>query len=573
MKRTLLAILSAALMTVSCADRYVTENIENLFRPSATSTPVVNGNTVSYSWYGIADAVGYRFQMSLSADFEETVVDEELKIPKIKVEKLSYNTIYYARVKALAYKSEFDSKWNSLERITTAARIVPTVLYEVLDDEIGATSAILRWDRTYYATRIVVTGMGSSDFKAEITLEDADRQEGCVTVEGLSASSSYQAVIYDDTIEFEEERSFNVVTFKTTKYIPGDGREGGKLLSIGDDLKAAIDQAEDGQTLILPRGYSYATSTTDIITIDKNLCILAARQGEFALEDGADDCRPFISVAVVSKAAQIPQMPFHIEGELEQVRFEGIDFQATATGKNCVPFYLDGKLSLDYLIIENCSFRDLGSGVLMTDSAESQTIDNVIFRDNLVDNCATNTGFRFFTLCSSKLSIADFNIERCTLAFSKFGLFTNLYQYSINGGTFPGNISITLKQCNTASLFCSRNGGTNGTKLFDMAGSNGVVIKMDRCLFTRNGNAAGTNFYSLGTESSVTATNCLYTAGDFSIVQAGGAIATGIFPLEGKQAKDVFSDYENNDYTITDPSITAAGVGCSQDWSWIPVVK
>lgn len=573
MKKLPLFLLLSAVVLASCKDRYVTENVENLFRPSASSAPVVSANTVSYSWYGIDGAVGYRFQMSRVADFSEICFEKDLLIPKIKVEGLKYNTSYYSRVKALAYKPEFDSKWNSLERVTTAARVVPVVLYEVRDEDIGATSVVLRWDTSRYVTRIVVSGMGSSTFSSTVLLQDPDRLKGNVTVDGLKASSSYQAVIYDDTITLEEERSFNIITFRTPKMIPDDKRADGRLLGISEDLMEAIESAEDGQTLILPRGYRYTTSTSKPVTIQKDLCILSARQGDYPLEQGADDVRPVIVVQTVSKAAQIVQMPFHVSGTHRQLRFEGIDFQSAAAGKNCVPFYFDGALSLEWFIVENCSFRNCSSGVLMFDSSASQTVDNVLFRDDIIDNCATNTGYRTFTLCNPNLSIADFDLERCVLCYSKFGLFADTSQYSVSGGVFQGHMNISLRNCDTASLFCSRSGGTGSTKMFDMPSSENMVVKLERCLFTRNGNAGGTNFHSLGASSSFEAVSCLYTTGDFSINQSGGAIATGIFPLEGKFSEDVFKDYENDDFTIVDTDVTGAAVGCSRDWSWLPVME
>lgn len=574
MKKIILILLAVilAISAISCKkDNYVTENVENLFRPAQSKAPDVISNTVKYYWYGIADATSYLFQLSRGSDFSEIEYEKTVKTPEILLVGLSYNTTYYARVKALAAKSEFDSKWNSLDRVTTEARIVPVVLKEVEEEDITSNSAILKWDKEYYVTRIVVSGTGLSTFRKEVALTDGDRANGYAVITGLEKSTSYQAVIYDDTAPFEEDRSYNVINFRTQKFIPEDGRAGGRLMSINEDLIDAINAADDGSTLILPRGYRYTTVTSKTVDINKDICILSARQGEFPLEQGATDTRPFILISTVSKAAQVNLMPFHISGKHTQIRLEGIDFQTALVGKNCCLFFIDKAMELDYLILENCSFRSLGAGVCIIDSSEKQVINNIIFRNNLVDDCATNTGYKLFTLCSSNLSIGDFDIEKSILSHTKFGLVSNYGTYAISGQQFSGHINITLKQCTLCSLFGSRNGGTNTTPMFDMQSAENVIIKFDRCLLTRNGNANGTNLYSFGNESTLTAVNCRYTANDFSFHSSVPVIPAGMVAMEGKAVADVIANYSGNNYTITDGTLTAEGIGCSADWSWVPV--
>lgn len=540
------------LVGVSCgkvAPERPVDNEMQLFRPRQYKEPVVSQNTILYSWYASLETDTYRVQIGKDKTFGKCEVDETMTGTSFEARGLSYDKTYYARIMCICTKDESrNSEWTSMSSVVTEVRIVPSVLKDVDEDTDYVDNVMyLKWDNSYNVTRIALKGLGGVDYSREIILDDTARKAGTIAVSDLPERSSFQATIYDDTKELEEEKSYNTVSFSTPKILPPDNRESAILLSIGDDLKAAVEAAPAGSSIMLPRGYVYAVdSKAGIVTIDKDITIFGAHPGEFEGQLGE---RPVISLTY--------SYSLLLTGNLEYVKFEGIDFVTTAPGTKYCSIYVNNA-NISSFVLENCRFNQNYTACvgLGTSAKNISDMDLFLIKDCLFDNNGWNNGLIYG---QGTNTVADFTCRKTV--FSCFGC--SIVKTS---SSFPESSKMTFRNCvfykNNRNYSFTTN--ANGKKMFDIAAAENVVLSLNKCLFTCSGDSSGKTSISNMPSSGILDTSGSFYTNDFGIDPNGGVPV--LVPLS-VPVGDVFVDPEGLDFTYKTEKYRSIGPGTEFNWN------
>ena len=293
-------LIAAGLVLVGMAacsdpDEPVTSvEFNKLFSPTELEAKVQNKTSVKLLWTTISKAESYTIELYAddpNMTFQGTPLVKKPTADQINDEstsKKSYyecsytidglmgETTYSVRLKAEGSNKE--SNWSA----TTFETGKEQVLQTPSTSDIGKTWVRLTWPAGIEATRIAVVKSGEELQSHTLTAEEI--AAGSATIDGLNMESTYTFYLYNGD---KERGKIEVTTLPN--YTP---------VSVTDKLQDAINNASDGETVMLVDNAVYTAGTNDSgdpitsLKISKNT-ILAANNGailkgcNFQITEGA----------------------------------------------------------------------------------------------------------------------------------------------------------------------------------------------------------------------------------------------------------------------------------------------
>jgi len=234
----------AAIVVAGCTDDIADEitelNTTRLFSPTDLDVRVVNQTSARLTWKPVRNADSYTVdffensELDFSGTPARTVSNVIMDQLPLIVPGFAGETGYSVRVKAVGTDIS-ESKYITATFTTSAEQIFLT---PIDPNDIGATTAILRWQPGQQVTHIIIT---PGDITHTIT--SAEAEAGFAEITGLTGETEYSAHLMND------DKVRGRVTF-TTNIDIGDAI----LVNPGDDLKALIEAADEGDVFALMPG-------------------------------------------------------------------------------------------------------------------------------------------------------------------------------------------------------------------------------------------------------------------------------------------------------------------------------
>lgn len=234
-------------ITIGCADLdmdYAAPDDMKRFRPVTLSA--TNGETaVTLTWpeslFTDPGEVDYTVQVATDSLFSSVLAEKTTEETTMQFtdDELEIKVDYFARVRANGINNAQNSEW---VRTMTAFQITGEQIFlPTFDNEIGATTVLLRWRPQSNPTRIVL--IDQDENVTEYLLTQEDRQAASVILEGLNPLTEYIAEIFEGTR-----------TKGTTSFVTKEPSIYDILVAPGDNLRAIIEAAEDGMMIGLQPG-------------------------------------------------------------------------------------------------------------------------------------------------------------------------------------------------------------------------------------------------------------------------------------------------------------------------------
>jgi hypothetical protein len=510
-KTVILTAMALPLLFTSCDEEKEVPEVDNLFRPVLREDPTVIGNSVLYSWYGINGSKSYTFELSRDT-FKNILVSVEQIELKYSAENLKYSTKYQARIRANAENPEYTSAWFVVKEVTTGRRVVPDVLNVPQGTDVEAEQVTLSWDTQYHVTRILVESTADESFRSNVSLTATDLANGYVVVTGLTQKTAYRATIYDDTVEDEDIRNYNAVTFSTPVKMP----PGATFVPVDTDLTALINAAADGDIYFLEDGF---VDTFKVgMTISKSIAFYGG------------SVRPKI----------VTTAQWGVSGTVGSIYFEGIDFVSNASSSYF--FNSASAFTLEKLTFSNCTFDNYTRSLFRVQGgAGTQVVEEI-----LIDNCIVKNG------------CADYYVLHITNAntFKKI-TFSNSTFANLSRGLIRGENSTATGMLVSVES-CTFYDAMNGDYVIRLDKAN-ADVNFNKCLFTKNKGGTPTTARTLGSANAVDT----YCTNDYT---QNTNYSISMSPYSGA-ATDLFENPADLDLRIKDVNFATLKIG---DPRWLP---
>ena len=434
-------------VTASCSspmDEITELGINRNFAPVALTAKVVNKTNVKLEW-NKSDAESYTIEVFYEdPDFAGTPIMTisgltNADIP-FTVEGLEGETEYFFRVKAVG-RNLSDSKWSTISATTDTEQIFYPVDEE---NDVTSNTITVRWPAGSTATKIVVTP-GDKEF--DVTADAI--KAGEFTVTGLEPETEYTIKLMNGT------KTRGTIKAKTAIDLGG-----AILVKPGDDLKAKLDAAVDGDVFaFMPGTYSILNAEEQVTTyeITKKISFKSVRSYDRAVIKAG---------FILSQGSEFSVTQIVLDGD--KTVGNAISYAGTAAGTevklvfdDCevtgfkTTFITDAKADIvGYITINNSIIHDMPLGnrcidfqggaiaeLLITNS----TIYNVSGGDSFVRNDDKGT-------YKGKLYV---NIDHCTLdGFNTTGKGI-LY---VRKGAKTGDLTMSFTNnivSNSSGVFCN----------------------------------------------------------------------------------------------------------------------
>lgn len=366
----------AFLTAISCEDDIESLEEANLARvltPVGLEARIRTLTTIELTWDLREEAASYVVEFSEdSLAFTTiirtvTVLPDELPLQEV----FDGETRYSARVKGVGADGVAESNWATVTIMTAQENI----FLPVVDGDIGATTATLRWPAGSNVTSFLINPGAVSR-----AITEDEKAAGVAIITGLTGETDYTVTL------LRENKVRGNVSFETLIDI-GDAT----AVYPEDDLNAVIAAAAPGDALVLfPGDY---TVYTGLIVLNKSITI--------------SGLYPFNKPQV--------HVQFNIEGGATNVAINNLDMDGDGTFNDVFRFIT---ASVDYgsLQIKGSTIHDftrslIGGNVLS--KVASVVIDNCVMT-NMLSSGGDFIDFR--TTHLTDLSITNSTFNNCTPA-------------------------------------------------------------------------------------------------------------------------------------------------------------
>lgn len=520
-KRLSLAFVLGLTMSLSgCSDNILAEltslETSQLFSVTGLDARVVNQTQVRLNFKAVKNADSYvaEFFEGANSDFSGTPVLTVADItadqlPYVVVSGLAGETTYTVRIKAIG-EGVADSKWMTAV-ITTGAE---QIFLPVNVADIEANEVILRWTPGEIATQIVLE---PGNITHTVTAQEIEA--GAVTIIGLTPETTYTARLLNDG------KLRGTISFTTSIDLGG-----AILVQEGDDLLAAIANADPGATLALMPGTYEITSLNNQggnIAISKSISINAARPAE----------RPIIKNGVFRPT------------EGASLVLNGLIIDGTDVDNQAIVYAIG---TYGRLEIQNCEIFGYIKGLLYANLAT--LIENVSMRNNIMRDieCVGGDFIDFRHGRPRDFEFIDNTVYNCALARDFFRMDNDATTH------FPTVITTLTVSNNTFNVVCN---GNNRRMLY-------VRLASHQIHFTKNILANTLGYYTNQSGSTPTiittmSGNNYFNAPNFTgSTQSGAKNDTGSYTTHNPG----FTDPANGNFTVSHEDLIFNQVG---DRRWI----
>lgn len=282
------------------------------------------------------------------------------------------------------------------------------------------------------------------------------------------------------TTDFEAGKIYSMPEITLDKYVAKPDRTAASVIKVGleEDIATVIANAASGSVIMLPRGYEGSISTK-ISCSKQNLTILGAHEGEYGT--GA---RPKLTIGCG------PGFLFSTS-KTSNYMFEGIDFVAAGATEdyNYYAFTFQSLSNNKNIVFDNCIFRGFYNCVFYV---KGGNYDQILIQDCLFDSMGWSNAV--FHIDGESCNVSNILIDHSN--FSRFGPSIVKLASKVTG--FKGAVlrnCLIYKHNNNPAFPSSKTNGIlfNGSAA---TGNEDFTVSMDNCLFSANGNSAGTKITS-----------------------------------------------------------------------------
>ena len=507
----LISFLAVLLFNFSCTDDRSEEltsiDYERLFSPIKIEAFVINRTDARLSWVINKDVESYSLEVFADDSLifagtpvrtYEGVTGDQLPF---YIRELDGETQYSVRIKAVA-SGKTESKWSGVTFKTGTENI----FLPFQDGDVKATSATLRWSPGKALTAIMLEPEG-----IQHTVTADEIAAGSATIEGLTAETSYTAILKNGT------KTRGILEFMTLVDI-------GNAIAVHpeDDFISLLAAANDGDAFALfPGTYGSASK----FSVNKSIEIKGVYpynkpvlNGYISLEDGA---------ALL----------------LKDITLDGTGL---ADGNQSVVFNTAG-VNYGDLRIDGCEIRNYVKGLYYLNVAA--VVESITINNCLIYNIECSGGDFMDSRAGAikTLTLSNTTVYNSVLA-------RDLIRYDDKSSSFPGITSKIFVNHNT--LYGVANGGKR--LLY-------VRFKGTEISFTNNIVAETTAIFSNQSSTAIPVfgnNNYFNAPGLFT----GGSTSSLIFDDSASSENPGFVNATNGDFTVTNELLKAKGTG---DPRWI----
>lgn len=504
--------LAIMLILAGCsdiADEITSISYGRLFSPTELTAKVINKTNVRMTWKSVKGAESYTIEVFENGDlnFEGTPYKSITGITDkaYTVTGLQGETAYSIRLQAIS-SSKPSSTWVTASVTTDTEQI----FYAVAEDDIKAKEVTLRWPAGETATQI---SLSPGDITHTITAEEI--AAGAATIQNLTGETTYTAKLLNGT------KVRGTMQFTTLVDI-GDAI----AVNPGDDLKAILDAASNGDSFVLFGG-EYVLGD---YSITKSVSISGYKASNRPIIYGRFLCGA--AVGYLNLKTLVMDGTAKIAGETQKTSvFE--------VGAGCNL----GALSISGSILQNYA------RTIIYNNTASTILGNVTISDCIVNNFPGDGGdgidIRLGTLTSLTVEKSTFSNgfrSFLRLQTNSAVAFRNCTFYKIS----------TIDNSNNSGLFRSSTGGT---------------LEVSNCLFVQTGvanptNASSGNWCKNATNMKATplySKNVYYNCGNLWV-----GLYTNPSDCSATEVNPNFKDAASNDFTVQNVDVTAG------DPRWLP---
>jgi hypothetical protein len=404
LKSPLVVITTVVLVLVACQknEPALIEDVR-LFRPVLSVDLYAEGNTIVAEMGNLKAATGYIMEVSrdsfatveyqLEVDTNIVRLDEELL-----GESLFWNMIYQVRATALSSNPAYNSKKSLLGSVRTET--FPTILEEPTRYDILDVKARIKW-QTLGSPVTGIKAFAADDLRLttpllEFNVSEAENNDGSSIIEGLDPETLYQIAIYSGN-ELRGWRNYQTRVADIAKTAAGvvDLTENEDPTS----LQAAINAANDGDTILLKHGVRYDLPTDDL---SKSITI----RGAYGF--GKQQAQLYST----------SNMNFAAGATIDHLRFVNIEVRGSSIGGvYAINASRGPDTNVNEVSFEGCHLVNM-RGVFRI-KADGITVNNFIVNNSLVDSIGS---YGVMTVDKSKAKVNNIALTNSTFNKTQYFL-------------------------------------------------------------------------------------------------------------------------------------------------------
>lgn len=522
---TLLAVGAMSLVATSCKDEDSVQDLTLSQVLSATNLTIeANADlTVTVSWRLMMNADSYELTISQDetfADatqvaFTQTIAKEYRKgdYCSVTTPKLDPETKYYARVKACSNLGIADSRYVYADVTTIAEQIMNTIDKA----DITANSVIISWTAGEVVKEVQVINTDGEVVATKIPT-DAEIAAGKMTIDGLSAHTSYTIRLVSTTDKTRGTRTFTTLLDLSSAIVitAAEGADGSWLSTIQNAAAGSVFALEPGDYT----SDSNLKINNDVVIAAKDITNMPVLHTQIKIDNNASLYCYYISLTADDATAFKDQcFDFKSTGETGSLDAEGCEISGYAKGL----IYINTATVVNEVNITSCFIHDIpcnGGDFIDSRSGSWNTLN---FKDNTVVSSFIARDFLRSPKNSNSAGLS--NVENNT--------FYNCGSGNANYRIFYTQIvgAVNNFNSNVVAGFNNKRGFSNNASFGTITASNNVYYDCKNLTELNDGNTESLVFFD-ETGQVLTATP--------------------------------FKDAENGDYSLTDDNLRLKKVGASR---------
>lgn len=535
MKKYIYAMGLSLLFAATSCDDQSTEitsiDYARSFSPYGMEAKVINQTNVRLQWKA-ASGANYTIEVYENAHAEESESGDVVLTPVFEgtpvktitgvnasdlpyvVTGLQSETLYSVRVQTVNENTGKNSLWTSAAFETGSEQIFQAVQA----DDLKATEVTLRWPAGEEAATIVIT---PGDITHNVTAEEI--AAGAATITGLTGETKYTARLLR-----ANGKTRGVITFTTLVDL------GGAISAYpGDDLKAVIEAAEAGATIVLMPAKDGNNTFSFKNEEDANYTLTLELTKDITIKGLYEDKRPTLNARFVLNGSNT-------------LTIENIILKDETGGNNTIT--VNNSNGGD-ILIRNCEVTNYGT--FLTESNDTQlgtinsfTIDNCIIHDMKASK-------RFVDYQKKKSFIAEFTMKNSTVYNSCAS--SDFIRFDRHATT--GNV-VNLINCTLYGVEATSKGVLYIRS--NSVGSKEFTANVSKCLFA---NMSDKVFFSQDTKTDnlVFSNNYYFNAPSLMAIPEGGA--GKVADASGTAIDPGFKDAANGDFTVSNETLIDKVIG------------
>ena len=541
---TILILLMIVGIFSACKEEEPQLQLPYMFRPINFNVEL-NKTVATLTWAPVDSAVSYTLQLSNdSLDYSKPLLDVTTTSLSV-VKELAGDTKFYARIRANASDNTKSSKFNTALSFKTpkenlfqgyGTSINTGVLYSAYMTDFNILT--IKWTPGANVTHLILTNEDSS-LKDSVIISPAEALAGIKIVPSLT-NSVWKVRIFNNSI----------LRGTTNGTVEGD-----ILVKSGEDFQAALNNATDGQVIVLESGAVYNVGS-GTYRFNKSIKLRGTLTSK----------RPVVCMTVgtgTPPTATSSMLGFVDGSSMQSVKFENIDFTGYVDNNNAATkigylFNNNTMTTVSKLSFANCNMHNFGNTPMRVQGNKNQVIDSLS-----INGCTINDiGF------SSTYAIVNSNSADFINAIE----ITNSTIYNFKGSLVlrTGQTLKSVKVTNCNIDHGMQDPGSARYLLdFNNATFTGGGVAISNCVLGQTGAAMGANGMRYVAGTPVSIKGSYYTTDYVDDPIPAGATSTSIksnMTSYKSASTALWTEPVTGNFKLLDTSF--AGKGVAGDLRW-----